>query len=106
MKKLIKLSEHTPKRSLKQRKGCFNIYNWLVRLEVFPYFFYPANIFTPTHASQVKLADGRLVEGSLHNPDVAEPTMQKAKGFDLPHHRGATGTGYSCAPFFKKKKEN
>lgn len=38
---------------------------------------------THTH-SQVKLADGRLVKGRQRGPDVVEPTVQKAKGFDLP----------------------
>lgn len=49
---------------------------------------------TYTHISEVKLADGRLVKGGQRGPDVAEPTVQKAKGFDVPHHRGTTATGW------------
>lgn len=58
---------------------------------------------TYTHISQVKLADGRLVKGGQHGPDVAEPTVQKAKGFDLPHHRGTTAMDGSCSPSFKER---
>lgn len=43
-----------------------------------------------THTSQARLADGRLVKDGRRGPDVAEPTLQKAKAFDLPHHRGTT----------------
>lgn len=42
---------------------------------------------THIYTSQVRLADGRLAKGGRHGPDV-EPTVQKAKGFDLPYHRG------------------
>lgn len=45
---------------------------------------------TSTHTSQMKLADGRLVKGGRRGPDVIKPTVQKAKGFDLPYHRGTT----------------
>lgn len=38
----------------------------------------------------MRLADGRLVKGGRRGPDVIEPTVQKAKGFDLPYHRGTT----------------
>ena len=38
----------------------------------------------------MRLADGGLVKGGRRAPDVAEPTVQKAKGFDLPYHRGTT----------------
>lgn len=43
---------------------------------------------THIHTSQVRLADGSLVKDGRHGPDVVEPTVQKAKGFDLPYHRG------------------
>ncbi len=45
---------------------------------------------TLNHTSKVRLADGRLVKGGRRGPDVTETTVQKAKGFDLPYHRGTT----------------
>lgn len=40
----------------------------------------------------MKLADGSLVKGRQLSPDVAKPTVQKAKSFDLPHYRRTSGT--------------
>lgn len=37
-----------------------------------------------------KPADGGLVKNGRRGPDVVEPTVQRAMGFDLPYHRATT----------------